>query len=78
MTSELQIRFYTISLALNLIRYSYMFYRNTTFFIEKNIKTGIQRKFETDFKSMETDKYEELGELDTIQLKFKHFDSMKN
>ena len=22
---------------------------------------------------METDKYEELGELDTIQLKFKHF-----
>ena len=78
MTSELQIRFYTISLALNLIRYSYMFYRNTTFFTEKNIKTGIQRKFETDFKSMETDKYEELGELDTIQLKFKHFDSMKN
>ena len=55
-----------------------MFYRNTTFFIEKNIKTGIQRNFETDFKSMETDKYEELGELDTIQLKFKHFDSMKN
>ena len=78
MTSELQIRFYTISLALNLIRYSYMFYRNATFFTEKNIKTGIQRTFEADFKSMETDKYEELGELDTIQLKFKHFDSMKN
>jgi len=54
-----------------------MFYRSTSFFTGEKLKLNIQGIFEIHFRSMETDKYEELGELDTIQSKFKNFDFSK-